>query len=410
MSADPHRLKSAVADRVHGAGERVRRLSHRIHAHPEIGHEETQASGWLAEALTGEGYTVELGICDLPTAFRARIGSGNLNLALLAEYDALPGIGHACGHNMIAAASYGAAAALAEVADDLGLTVTVLGTPAEEVLARGGKILMLERGGFDGVHAAVMIHPTPFEAPAPAMIAAETVTVEMIGQAAHAAAAPQRGRNAADALTVTQVAIGLLRQHLDSAVRISGITTAAGDAPNIIPALARAEYILRAPTLADLSEVHTRVAACFEAGALATGCRAHVSDVNRPYAEIRPDPDLVELYRDNATTAGRVFDPDERLRGFLPSSDAGNVSQVIPTLHPFIGLGTWPVVNHQPEFARACATPSADDALLAGATMLAWTAVDVATRPELRRRLTAAAPRVARAPAATSAHVLTEEE
>lgn len=395
MSADPGagargRIKDALADRIHRGTEPILDLGHRIHGHPEPGYEEIRASRWLAEALDAEGFTVEAGICDLPTAFRARIGTGDLNIALLAEYDALPGIGHACGHNVIAAAAFGAAAALGRLADDLNLTVTVLGTPAEEVLARGGKILMMERGGFDGVHAALMVHPTPFEAAGPAMIAATALQTEMRGRGAHAAAGPQQGRNAADALTVAQVAVGLLRQHMRPDVRISGITTHAGEAANIIPAYARAEYILRAPTLSDLAEVRERVTACFEAGALATGCHLDLTGGDRPYAEIRPDPDLVEIYQDNATALGRRFDPPEELAGFLASSDAGNVSHTIPTLHPFVGLGTWPVVNHQPEFAAACASPVADAAVLAGATALAWTAADAATRPALRRRLVTA--------------------
>ncbi|WP_051793186.1 amidohydrolase [Amycolatopsis jejuensis] len=388
MSADQ---KDRAAGRVrHGSSDAVR-LSHALHARPEIGYEEADASRWLAEALAAEGYSVEAGICGLPTAFRAQLGSGSLNVALVAEYDALPGIGHACGHNMIAAAAYAAARALGPVADELDLTITVLGTPAEEVLSRGGKILMLERGGFDGVHAALMIHPTPFEAVSPAMIAASTMDVAVTGQAAHASAAPQRGRNAADGLAIGQIAIGLLRQHIDPGIRISGITTAAGEVPNIIPASARAEYVLRAPTLAALSDVRTRVTDCFRGGALAAGCQVELRGGERPYAEFRADPELAELYRANAVTAGREFDPEEQVAGFLASTDAGNVSQAIPMLHPFVGLGTWPVVNHQPDFTRACATPAADDAMLAGASLLAATIVDLADRPSVRSRLLAGA-------------------
>lgn len=387
MSAESHPLKTVAAQRIARVRDSGIELSHRIHAHPELGYEEVKASQWLAEALTEHAFTVTAGICDLPTAFRAQRGSGSLNVALLAEYDALPGIGHACGHNMIAAAAFTSAVALADVADELDLTVTVLGTPAEEKLACGGKILMLERGAFRGVHAALMVHPTPFEAVAPAMISATALDVEVTGRPAHASAAPQQARNAADALTIAQVGIGLLRQHLDSDVRISGIVKEAGEAPNIIPARARAEYILRARTGTDLAAVRSRVTACFEAGAHATGCELHLSGGDRPYAEIRPDPDLADIYGENALALGREFDTDERLQGFLPSSDAGNVSHLVPTIHPYVGLGTWPVVNHQPEFAQACATPVADDAVVAGGTALAWTAIDVATRPALRQRL-----------------------
>jgi amidohydrolase len=387
MSADPDRLKERTAEAVRRGREATIDLSHRIHAKPELGHEEVEASRWLAEALTEQGYAVEAGFCDMPTAFRARIGSGALNVGLMAEYDALPGIGHACGHNMIASAAYATARALAPLVDELDLTITVLGTPAEEVLSCGGKIMMLERGAFEGVHLALMIHPSPFEHPAPATLAAATLDVAMTGRAAHASAAPQEGVNAADALTVAQVAIGLLRQHLRPDVRVSGITRSAGDAPNIIPERARAEYFLRATTLDDLAEVRSRVEACFQGGALATGCRAEFGSGIGPYAELRQDPDLAACYRENATAAGREFAPDEVMATFLASTDAGNVSHVIPTLHPFIGLNTLPVVNHQADFAAACATPAADDALLAGAALLAATVVDAATRPEMRTRL-----------------------
>ncbi|GAA5112939.1 amidohydrolase [Pseudonocardia adelaidensis] len=387
MSADPDRLKERTAEAVRRGRDATIDLSHRIHARPELGHEEVEASRWLAEALTEQGYEVEAGVCDLPTAFRARIGSGSLDVGLMAEYDALPGIGHACGHNMIASAAYATARALAPLADELDLTVTVLGTPAEEVLSRGGKIMMLERGAFEGVQLALMIHPSPYEHPAPQTLAATTLDVAMTGRAAHASAAPQEGVNAADALTVAQVAIGLLRQHLRPDVRVSGITRSAGEAPNIIPDRARAEYVVRATTLDDLAEVRSRAEACFQGGALATGCRVELGSGIGPYAELRQDPDLAASYRENATAAGREFAPDEAVARFLASTDAGNVSHVIPTLHPFIGLDTLPVVNHQADFAAACATPAADDALLAGAALLAATVVDAATRPELRARL-----------------------
>jgi amidohydrolase len=189
-------------------------LSHRIHAHPEVGYEETLASRWVAEYLSAAGFSVELGVCGLPTAFAATFGAGPLHVGICAEYDSLPGIGHACGHNIIAASAVGAATALAAVSGDAGVTVHVLGTPAEEVGDAGGKILMLERGAFDGIHAAMMIHPAPYDVATPNLIAASTFDVYYMGKAAHAAAFPELGVNAADAFTVAQTAIGLLRQHI----------------------------------------------------------------------------------------------------------------------------------------------------------------------------------------------------
>src|SRR6266849_4118514 len=192
--------------------ERLVALSHRIHANPELAFEEERAARWTAEVLSEAGFAVDSGICDLPTAFVARAGSGPLHVAICAEYDCLPGIGHACGHNIIAAMAAGAGIAAARVADDVGLTVRVVGTPAEE--GGGGKILLLERGAFTGVHAAMMVHPAPVDAAEPPVLALTQFRVRYTGKEAHASAFPEFGINAADALTVAQTAIGLLRQHI----------------------------------------------------------------------------------------------------------------------------------------------------------------------------------------------------
>jgi amidohydrolase len=378
-----------VAARIEGARDQTLSLSRRIHGSPEVGYEEEKAAAWLCEELADRDFDVEAQFCGLPTAFRARFGSGPLNIGFLAEYDALPGIGHACGHNIIAGASFGAAAGLAAMADDLGLTVTLLGTPAEETLSRGGKILMLERGGFDGIHAAMMVHPTPFEAVAPPTLAALAMRIDARGRPAHASAAPEQGRNAADALTVAQVALGLLRQHVTADARISGFVTNAGEAANVIPASAAAEYVLRAASLEGLAPLRQRVEDCFRAGALATGCDVTITGGERPYAELASDPVIADLYQANAEAAGRVFTDPSIMGRFMPSTDAGNVSHVIPTIHPYLGLNTWPVVNHQAEFAAACATPAADDVTVLGAKLLASVAIDVATNQDLRQRLLA---------------------
>jgi len=362
-------------------------LSHRIHAHPELGFEEERASTWLAETLTGAGFTVHKGICDLPTAFIARAGSGPLHLALCAEYDCLPGIGHACGHNMIAAMAVGAGIAAAHVADEIGVTISVIGTPAEEVGDAGGKILLLERGAFAGVHAALMAHPYPADVVEPAIIAVSQFDVHYTGKAAHAAAFPEQGINAADALTIAQTAIGLLRQHIRSTDRIHGIVTKGGDAPNIIPAHTAAKYMVRAQTLADLEEIRAKVLRCFEAGAMATGAALDIVGGQQPYAEMHHDTELAAVYRRNAEALGRVF-PDlaSQQRGAF-STDMGNVSLALPSIHPMIGIDSLPAVNHQPEFTAYCITAAADRAVVDGALGLAWTAIDVATNTHLRQRL-----------------------
>jgi amidohydrolase len=206
--------KSGAQEKFKTIQQDILALSHRIHAHPELGFEEEKACGWLADALDGAGFQVQRGVADLETAFIAKAGRGPLHIGICAEYDSLPEIGHACGHNMIAAMAVGAAIAAANVADDAGLTISVFGTPAEEVGNASGKVLMLERNAFDGVHAAMMVHPAPFEMLEAHLIAASMFDIHYTGKEAHASAFPELGINAADALTVAQTAIGLLRQHI----------------------------------------------------------------------------------------------------------------------------------------------------------------------------------------------------
>lgn len=360
-------------------------ISHRIHAHPELGYEEEQASTWLCDALSDAGFAVERGICELPTAFRARAGSGPLHIAICAEYDALPGIGHACGHNIIAAMALGAGMAAARVADDVGLTVTVMGTPAEEVGNAGGKILLLERGAFDGIHASMMVHPAPTDQGRPRLIAAASFDVKYTGKSAHAAAWPQEGINAADALTIAQVAIGLLRQQMRSNDRVHGMVTDGGDAPNIIPAHAGGRYMVRSDTFAELNQLKPRVFRCFEAGAHATGAQLQISGGDKPYAHVAHDPEIAALYEANAQARGRVF--VESLSS--ASTDMGNVSLAMPAIHPSIGIDSLPAVNHQPEFTAHCITEAADKALVDGALAMAWTAIDLASTTPIRDRLLA---------------------
>lgn len=380
--------KAAARERFESHRDDLIELSHRIHSHPELGFQEERACAWLCEALADRGFSVDAGICDLPTAFRARVGSGPLHIGICAEYDSLPGIGHACGHNVIAASALGAAMAAAAVADDVGLTVSVLGTPAEEVGDAGGKILLLERGGFDGIHAAMMVHPAPFDVLRAKIIAASMFDVRYTGKESHASAFPELGINAADALTVAQTAIGLLRQHIRATDRIHGIVTEGGVAPNVIPAHTSARYIIRSETLEQLNELRPRVHRCFEAGALASGSRLDIIGGDRPYAEMRHDETLAAFFRSNSQALGRSFptsgDAEVRPTG---STDMGNVSLAIPSIHPMIGINSWPAVNHQPEFARHCASPDADRALIDGALAMALTCIDLATHAQARQAL-----------------------
>ncbi|WP_101952408.1 M20 family metallopeptidase [Mycobacterium sp. 3519A] len=381
-------LEDAVRAACGRATERILALSHELHAHPEIAWEEVRSCARVADDLERAGFTVEADYTGLPTAFAARRGSGPLHLAVCAEYDALPGLGHACGHNIIAAISAGTAITLGPYVDDLGITLTVFGTPAEE--GGGGKIEMLDRGGFTGVHAAAMVHPGPVDVARAEPYAVAHNHIRYDGKAAHAAAYPERGVNAADAFTIAQVAIGLLRQQLPGDARVHGVMTNGGEAPNAIPQRTEGRWYVRASSLAELTELEERVNRCFAAGALATGCELTVTPESKPYAEFRTDDGLLATYVCRAEQLGRRFTtgPDSLMN--RASTDMGNVSQQIPAIHPYIGIGSLPAVNHQPEFAAAAVTPAADRATVDGACALALTLLDAASDPGTRSRLIAA--------------------
>ncbi|WP_228801345.1 M20 family metallopeptidase [Nocardia cyriacigeorgica] len=352
-------------------------LSHSIHAEPELAFAETRSVAKVIEPLAARGFEIETGVADLPTAFRASYGSGELTVGLCAEYDALPEIGHACGHNIIAASTTGAALGLAEVADALGITVVVLGTPAEE--SGGGKILMLERGVFDDIAMAMMAHPGPYDIVGARSLALADLSVVFHGREAHASAAPEQGRNAGDAVTVAQVAIGLLRQHLRPGQQLHGIVGDGGVAPNIVPGRAELLYYLRAADSASLGELMRRASDCFEAGALATGCTHDIRTLAPTYTELTPDPALLSAYREQIAGLGRTpIAPELEAQRPLGSTDMGNVTNVIPGIHPVIGIDADGAVTHQPGFAAASVNASADRAVIDAATALARTAIAVA--------------------------------
>jgi amidohydrolase len=275
---------------------------------------------------------------------------------------------------------------LAPLVDELGITVRVLGTPAEE--GGGGKILMMEGGAFDGVNAALMVHPAPSEFDRMPCLAVNQFEVRYTGKEAHASGYPERGINAADAITIAQVAIGLLRQHSSPGDQVHGIVTYGGAAANIVPALAVATFYVRAETLERLKAWEAKVMRCFEAGALATGSSLEIVPLCPPYSEFVTDEPMAELYRQNAEALGRVFpdSPDGVLRA---STDMGNVSLAIPSIHPLLAIDSLPAVNHQAGFADAAASPAADRAVINGALGMAWTAIDLATDEVTRARLRA---------------------
>lgn len=371
-------VKDRIAARLAEVGPVLIGLSDSLHDDPELGWQEFRSSASVAGVLAAHGFTVEHPYLGLETAFRATFGTSDFTIGFLAEYDALPGLGHACGHNLISAMSVGGAIGLAAVADELGITVEVIGTPAEE--GGGGKIELLERGAFTELDFALMAHPAPVDVAEAEPFAVTHWHVEYTGRAAHAAAYPERGINANDAFLVAQVALGLLRQQLPRTVRVHGVMTNGGEAPNAIPAKTEGRWYVRAESTDELLEVEKQVINCFEAGALATGASLSITPESKRYAEMRTDEDALESYRSNAIALGRNFDVDPVAATMnRASTDMGNVSQIVNAIHPYIGVGG-EASNHQAAFAESCVGEEAERTLLDGATALAWTAADISAR------------------------------
>jgi amidohydrolase len=375
------RLKERVAAVVDARQEQLIQIADTIHANPELGFEEFKAALLLTVALEEGGFSVERGVAEMETAFVAtmRGQTGEPVVAFLAEYDALPGLGHACGHNIIAAAAVGAGLALGPVLPELAGAIQVIGTPAEE--GGGGKVLMVDAGVFDGVDAAMMIHPSGRNLLGRGALTAYPVSLEFHGRPAHAAAEPDKGINALEALILTYNGINALRQHLRDDVRIHGIITHGGDAPNIVPEYTKAEFIVRAADTPYAMEVLDKIKACAEGAALATGARSEFGQEGPGYEARLPNPTLVNLFKDNLTALGREVElasGDER----MGSSDIGNVSQVVPAIHPYIAICPDSVGGHTAEFEEASASPAGHEGLIHAAKALAMTAVDLLAEPE----------------------------
>ena len=371
---------------IHEAAPELTALSEAIHASAELGFQEHDSMKRCVDLLKARGFTITTPLCGLDTAFDAVFGSGDLHVAFLAEYDALPDVGHACGHNLIAAASLGAGLGLASLADALGVTVHVMGTPAEE--GGAGKVLILDRGGFDPIHAALMVHPWSFDQLESACLAVAHFDVTFTGRTAHASAAPWEGRNAGDAMTIAQVAVGLLRQQLPAGDQVHGVVTDGGQAANIIPSKVTARYMCRSVSAERLEALLPRVRACFEAGALASACEVSIEELGPRYTHMEQDAVLLALYAKHAKAQGRNFAREESGEA-LPtySTDMANISLALPAIHPLIDVVSNGAVNHQPEFTAACLGANAERALLDGACALASVAADAASDPAIRARL-----------------------
>lgn len=350
-------------------------LSHAIHAEPELSLAEFKAAARLGDAVERHGQPLTREAFGLKTGFVSEFGEGP-TVAILSEYDALPGIGHACGHNIIAAIGYGAAMALGKLGRDLPGRVRYIGTPAEE--AHGGKELMARFGAFKGADAAMMIHPSNLNLLTMPTIAVADVEAVYHGKAAHASAMPFRGLNALDAVVTAYSSIAQLRQHIRNTERIHGIITDGGMAPNIVPERAACRFFIRAADIHDLVKLKRRVVACFEAGAMASGCRLELNWTGADYLDLKTNWPLAESFQAHAETLGREFFPLEKIpHGFAGSTDMGNVSHRVPSIHPMLAVAPPDVIIHNPEFTRWAASDLGDTAIIEGAKALALTALDL---------------------------------
>jgi len=375
---DSKKLKESALAAVESLRADLHALSLKIHGSPELGFQETGAAGWLSGFLENQGFSVSRGICDMPTAFRASYGQGSPAIAVLAEYDALPKLGHACGHNLICTGSAGAAVASRGTVDECGGSIKVIGTPAEELY--GGKIFLVERGAFADVDVAMMVHPGVIDAAATRFLACQTLDVEFFGKAAHAAAKPEEGVNALEAMLLSYAGINALRQHIRQSARIHGIITDGGEAPNIVPAHSAGSFIVRAEDDPYLIELEDRVMECFRGAAAATGARLEYRWGEGRYAPMRNNLALAKLFQNNMQSLGRNIYLHDPSRSY-GSSDMGNVSQVVPAIHPSVAIAPRKVQLHSPEFAEAAASGAGQRGMEDAARAMAMTIVDLLSGP-----------------------------
>jgi len=372
-------LKARTDQVVDDHAEALLAASHDIHGRPELGFAEHHAHEVLTALLDTAGLDVTPHAYGLATAFSARAGSGGPTVAVLCEYDALPVIGHACGHNIIGTAGVGAGIAAAALADELGGTVVVLGTPAEE--GGGGKILMAEAGAFDDVDAALMVHPAGADLSRFGAIAIQQLEVTYQGRAAHAAAAPQAGRNALDAAVLGYVNVAALRQHIRTDERIHGIFTKAGDAANVVPEHTAATWYVRSPTVKGLEKLKARVLTCLEAGATAAGCGMEHQWIDPAFANMVDNDPMIERYRANLARTGRTLIDPTSMAQVIGSTDMGNVSHVVASIHPMIAVSPPSVAIHTQDFVRYAGGPEGDRAVIDGAKAMVATVVDLWAEP-----------------------------
>ena len=378
--SDVDEIKTRACNLIDSNADELVRVSHEIHDHPEQNYEEVFASELLTRTANDLGVPVELGAFDCATGFSGDVGTGP-TVCIMSEYDALPEIGHGCGHNIIAAAGLGAAIALASLAKETGGRVRYMGTPAEE--GGGGKILMARNGALTGVDLAMMVHPADADLATIDAIALQQLLVEYSGQESHAAAAPHLGRNALDAAVLGYMAVATLRQHILPTERVHGIFLKSGDKPNIVPSEASTEWYVRSDNVTSLAALKPRVLASLESGAHACGCSVSHEWIGAAYADMVTNNTMGAMYANNAMRLGRtVSDPRHGGHRVVGSTDMGNVSHLVPSIHPMIASAPSGTSIHTRQFAQFARSPMADKAVLDGAKAMAMTAIDYWTSPE----------------------------
>jgi len=378
------KLKAQIIDEINARCGELTELSLKIHSNPELGFQEHKAQAWLTRYLEANDFSVEPGICKLATAFKASYGKGRPVIAILAEYDALPDLGHACGHNLIACSAIGGGVAAKSAIDRFGGSIQVIGTPAEEL--HGGKIIMAERGAFSDLDVAMMIHPGVCDSATTQTLACVSLEIEFWGKAAHAAARPEDGINALEAMLLSFTAINSLRQHIKGKSRIHGIITDGGKAANIVPAHSAASMLVRAEDEPYLDELKQKVLNCFKGAATATGARLKYRWGDERYALMRNNLTLAKLFTQNMKSLGRrmqIHDPEEA----FGSTDMGNLSQLVPSIHPFVAIAPRKITVHSPQFAAAAASEAGIRGLSDAAKAIAMTVVDLLASPEVLAKI-----------------------
>jgi len=367
-------FKSIVSNSIDQQNKDLTELSHKIHDNPELGFKEYKAVSWLTTYLKDNGFQIETGIAGLATAFKAKYGRGKPHIAVIAEYDALPILGHACGHNIIATSAIGAGIAAKAAVDAFGGSLFVIGCPAEEIF--GGKIDMVKASAFNDLDLAMMVHPTAVNRATILALALNNLEVEFFGKPAHAAAHPHKGINALDAMILSFNNINSLRQHIREDSRIHGIITDGGEAPNIIPAHSAGIFIIRSMDNIYLEELKLKVVNCFKAAATATGARLEYKWEDKMYASMKNNLTLAGLFDKNMRALGRKME-DLKPSYVIGSTDMGNVSQIVPSIHATVSIAPADIAIHTTEFANAAVSEAGTKGLLDAAKGMAMTIVDI---------------------------------